>query len=102
MIDCINKSNPGWFIYRLDSDPRLHDLKLLVLELLSLYSSYLWRTDSIVISKLNKSPSQISPPSLLRPPSNWLEINKPPGGLNLLNQFRILGNCPPTPPQSQH
>ena len=44
-----------------DSDPRLHDLKLLVLELLSLYSSYLWRTDTIVISKLSKSPSQISP-----------------------------------------
>ena len=48
---------------------------------MSLYSSSLWRTDTIVISKLNKPPICVSP--LL----NGLEINKPPqgrggGGLN--------------------
>ena len=42
---------------------------------MSLYSSSLWRTDTIVnISKLNKPPISVSP--LL----NGLEINKPLGG----------------------
>ena len=41
-------------------------------------SSSLWRTDTIVVFKLNKPPVSIKPP----PPSNGLEINKPPGGLN--------------------
>ena len=45
------------------------------------YSSPLWRTDTIVFSKLNKPPSQISPQPLLSPASNGLEINKLPGGL---------------------
>ena len=40
---------------------------------MSLYSSSLWRTDT-VISKLNKPPISVSP--LL----NGLEINKPLGG----------------------
>ena len=41
---------------------------------MSLYSSSLWRTDTIVVSKLNKPPISVSP--LL----NGLEINKPRGG----------------------
>ena len=39
---------------------------------------YLWRTDTIVFSKLNKPPPLKCPPSLLSPPSNGFEINKPP------------------------
>ena len=61
----------------------------LYLSFSTLYSSSLWRTDTIVVSKLNKPPlpqlpTQISPLSILSSPSNGLEINKPP---------------PPTPPQ---
>ena len=47
---------------------------------MSLYSSSLWRTDTIVISKLNKPPISVSP--LL----NGLEINKPLGGGGCLNK----------------
>ena len=50
-----------------------------------MYSSPLWRTDTIVVSKLNKSP----------PPSNGLEINMPPshkGGGGWLNRgFMVCG-----------
>ena len=53
----------------------------LYLSFSTLYSSSLRRTDTIVVSKLNKPPL-LSPPSLLSTPSNGLEINKPPGGLN--------------------
>ena len=49
-----------------------------------MYSSPLWRTDTIVVSKLNKSP-----------PSNGLEINMPPsreGGGGWLNRgFMVCG-----------
>ena len=45
------------------------------------YSSPLWRTDTIVFSKLNRPPSQISPQPLLSPASNGFEINKLQGGL---------------------
>ena len=44
----------------------------------TLCSSSLWRTDTIVFSKLNKPPSLLSSP----PPSNGLEVNKPPMGRN--------------------
>ena len=54
----------------------LHDVQVLVLELVALYSSSLWRTDTIVFVKLNKPLSQISPP----PPWNVLEIIKPRRG----------------------
>ena len=63
----------------------------LYLSFSTLYSSSLRRTDTIVVSKLNKPPfpqlpTQISPLSLLSSPSNGLEINKPPppppAGLN--------------------
>ena len=50
-------------------DPRLHDLQLIVLSFSTFYSSSLCRTGTIAFAKLNKppaSPSQISPPSLLR------------------------------------
>ena len=59
-------------------------LNFLSLSFSTLQSSSLWRTDTIVVFKLNKPPYQISPPSLLSPPtpSNGLEINKPPGELN--------------------
>ena len=36
----------------------------------------MWRTDTIIVSKLNKAPVPI------KPPLNGLEINKPPEGLN--------------------
>ena len=58
---------------------------LLDLSFSVLYSSSLWRADTIVFPKLNKSPLPLStPPSLLNPPSpsNRLEMNKSPGGLN--------------------
>ena len=50
----------------------------------TVYSSSLWRTDTIVCNKLNKPPSKISPAS------NGFEINKPPGRLieNLWNKLR--------------
>ena len=61
----------------------------LYLSFSTLYSSSLWRNDTIVWAKFNMHPSQISPPSLQRtikppPPSppNVFEINKSPGGLN--------------------
>ena len=40
-------------------------------------------TETIICSKLNKSPAQISSPSLLSPPPrpNWFEINMHPRGL---------------------
>ena len=64
-----------------DFDPRLHDLKLLVLDLFyNLYSSSLWRTDTIVVSKLNKPPP---------PASNKLETNKPPPGGRLNTGFTV-------------
>ena len=68
----------------LSSDPQLHDLKLLVLELfhLAMQFSSLWRTDTTVVFKLNKPPLSNKPSVSIKPPSNGLEINKPPGGLN--------------------
>ena len=45
-----------------------------------MYSSSLWRTDTIAVSKLNKAPFSINPPP--SPHSDELEMNKPPGGLN--------------------
>ena len=54
------------------TDPQLHDLQFLVLELfpLSLYFSPLWGTDTIVFAKLIKPPISIKPP-----PSNVFEYN---------------------------
>ena len=53
--------------FAFDSDPLLQDFQLLVAVLCfsTLYSSSLWRTDIIVVSKLNKVPVSIKPP----PPS---------------------------------
>ena len=65
--------------------------KLLYLNLFALYSSSLWRTDTIVFAKFNRLPSQISPPSLLSPYppqmflkyiSSPLPLPPPPVGLN--------------------
>ena len=64
---------------------------ILYLSFSTLYSSSLWRTDTIAISKLNKPPPlKKSPPSLLSSPpsSNGLEINKPRKGLNRV--FTVL------------
>ena len=67
---------PNWkfgFVF----DPRLHDLQLLVLCFSTLYSSSLCRTNTIAFAKLNKPPpppSQISPPSLLRPSQVCLKL----------------------------
>ena len=52
--------------------------------------SFLWRTDAIVFSKLNK------PPTLLSPTSKGLEINKPPRGLFIGFTYRIYGICSQT------
>ena len=54
----------------------------LYLSFSTLYSSSLWRTDTLIISKLNKPSLSNKPPSLLSLPSNMPEINKPTGGLN--------------------
>ena len=61
----------------------------LYLSFSTLYSSSLWRNDTIVWAKFNMHPSQISPPVLQRTikpplpsPPNVFEINKSPGGLN--------------------
>ena len=66
--------------------------KFLYLNLFALYSSSLWRTDTIVFAKFNRLPSQISPPSLLSPyaPQMFLKYISsplppplpPPVGLN--------------------
>ena len=66
---------------------------LLFLTFFTLYSSSLWRTDTIVPSKLNKPPppsnkpfvSTNPPPDI---PSNELEINKPSGGKGLMEDLR--------------
>ena len=96
-------TDPGWLIFTnwkigLDSDPWLHDLNFLYFSFSTLYSNSLWRTNTIVVSKLNKPPHfQISLPSPLStppPPSNGLEINSPPprGGLN--RGFAVSVNLP--------
>ena len=64
--------------------------KFLYLNLFALYSSSLWRTDTIVFAKFNRLPSQISPPSLLSPYPPRMFLNyissplppPPPVGLN--------------------
>ena len=49
----------------------------------TLHSSFLWRADTTTISaNLNKPPLSNSPPSLLSPPPQMFEINKPPGVVN--------------------
>ena len=74
-------TDPGWFIYQLDIQiwfwsSAAWPPTFLFSSFATLYSSSLWRTDTIVFSKLNKSPSQICPPS------NGLEINKLPREVN--------------------
>ena len=62
----------------------------------TLYSSSLWRTDTIVVSKLNI----LSAPSLLSSsPSNGFEINKPPPGGGLIEDFRYEKNLDITIPR---
>ena len=73
MTDCINLSrllnfslnNPGWFIYQLEVRIWFWSLAAWLptyfyLSLSTLYSRSLWRTNTIVFSKLNKPPP--SPP----------------------------------------
>ena len=64
------------------------DLQLVLLELSTLSSSSLWKTDTIVFSKLNK------PPVPINPHSNGLEINEPRGdGLNRgFTVFQLVKN----------
>ena len=59
-----------------------------LLELFTLYSSSLRRTDTTVFGKSNKPPSQIRPPSLFSPHSNVFEINTPPGGWGLTEDLQ--------------
>ena len=66
-------------------DPRLNDLQLLVLSFSTLYSSCLWRTDTVVFAKWNNLPllnKPPPPPRLYWNPLKPFEIkNKPPGGI---------------------
>ena len=63
-------------------DPQLYELQLPVLSFSTFHSGSLWRADTTIFAKLNKSPpSLIRPPSLLSPPSKVFEINMPPGEL---------------------
>ena len=71
--------------FRFDSDPQLYDLQpSCTLSFSALYSISLRRNNTIVFSKLNKPPSQISPLSLLSNPPTQMgfSINKPLRGLN--------------------
>ena len=66
-------TNPGWFIYQLEVriwfwSSGVWPPAFLYLSLSTLYSRSLWRTDTIVCSKLNKPPSRIRTPSLFKPP----------------------------------
>ena len=58
------------------------------------YSSALWRTDTIVFAKLNKPTAAAA--AAAPTPSNRIEINKAPGGLiedlQYSPSFRILTN----------
>ena len=62
----------------------------------TVYSSGLWRTDTIVFAKLNKPTPALPPPPSPLPRSNRFEINKAPGGLiedlQYSPSFRILTN----------
>ena len=74
-------TDPGWFIYQMEVricfwSSAAWPPTFLYLRFSTLYSSSLWRTDTIVSAKLDK------PPSLLSPPSDVFEINKLPRGLN--------------------
>ena len=81
-------NDPGWFIHHLEG--RICFLahgcitfNFLYLSFSTLYSSALWRTDTIIFAKLNKSPLSNNPP----PPSpSGFEINK--WGLN--RKFTVL------------
>ena len=74
-------THPGWFIYQLEVriwfwSSFAWPPTLLFLSFSTLYSiNSLWRTGTIIFSKLN------NPLSLLSPPSNGLEINRPPRAL---------------------
>ena len=72
--------NPGWLIFTnwkigLDSDPWLHDLNFLYFSFSTLYSNSLWRTNTIVVSKLNKPPPPLSnkPSVFIKPPPHPLK-----------------------------
>ena len=84
-------TDPGWFIYQLGG----LDLILIVgcmtlyLSFSTLYSSSLWRTDTIIVSKLNMPPlSNRLPVSIKSPPPPQMGLNKPSGGL--IEDFRYV------------
>ena len=72
--------------------------KFLYLNFFALYSSSLWRTDTVVFAKFNRLPSQISPPSLLSPypPQMFLKYISsprpppPPPPVGLIKDLRYL------------
>ena len=67
-------TDPGWLIFTnwkigLDSDPWLNDLNFLYFRCSTLYSNSLWRTNTIVVSKLNERPPLSNKPSVsIKPP----------------------------------
>ena len=75
--------------------------KFLYLNLFALYSSSLWRTDTIVFAKFNRLLSQISPPSLLSPypPQMFLKYISsplplpPPWGLKKILRYLISSHA---------
>ena len=88
-------TDPWWFIYQLGVQiwfwsSAAWPLTFLYLSFSPLFPSSFCRTDTIAFSKLNKPPPPAPPPSLLNPPSNGLEVNKPTGDLN--RGFTVLRN----------
>ena len=85
MIDCISQSQ--LLNLRVDRSRMVHsptgssDL-FMILGFSTLYSSPLWRTDTIVFAKLHKLPL----------PSSVFEINKPPWGLSRGFQTKLFAS----------
>ena len=55
------RTDLGWFVHELEGfvfDPRLRNLQMLYLNFSTLHCRFLWRTNTIVFVKSNKSPSQ--------------------------------------------
>ena len=91
-------TDPWWFIYQLEVQiwfwsSAAWPPTFLYWSFSTLYASSLWRTDTIVVPKLNNNPPPTppknKPPSLLSAPSNRLQINKPPGRGQLKRGFTV-------------
>ena len=84
---CVDWTDPGWFIHQLEVQIYFWSLATWPPSFSTLYSSSLWRTDTIVFAELNKHPLSNKPPSLVSTPpppqtSLCLKYISPPRGLN--------------------